>query len=120
MGAERVRDPRAVRRICVDRRVGVRSFLIFFLHVRSYQRAYLKQFPPVNGVPLDMYVGGNPFSPESCAVWSAMWNRQPNPDLERMRRQYWRRYRRLMLWMLGFPVLAIGVAALLMLTVFPH
>jgi hypothetical protein len=29
-----------------------------FFRYRAKQRAYLHRFPPVEGVPLDMYVGG--------------------------------------------------------------
>jgi hypothetical protein len=66
-----------------------------------------------------MYVGGYPFSPEARALWSVTFKRQPDPALERMRREVWRRYGHLALWMYGFPVLAVGVAALVLIF-FPH
>jgi hypothetical protein len=95
--------------------------VLFFRHYLPYRKAYLQRFPPVNGVPLEMYVGGDTFgfSPEARAIWRALLHRQPDPELERMRRKVWRCYGGVVLWGFGFPVLAIGVAALV-LTGFPH
>ncbi|MGO8947815.1 MAG: hypothetical protein ACLQUY_09160 [Ktedonobacterales bacterium] len=85
----------------------------------KYRSAYLQRFPPVNGVPLYMTWHGNPFGSEARAIYRAALNRQPDPDVERMRRELWRRYGQICLWIFGFPVLAFGVAALV-LTIFPH
>jgi hypothetical protein len=95
--------------------------LLFFRHYLPYRKAYLKKFPPVNGVPLEMYVGSDTFGfgPEARAIWRALLHHQPDPELEHMRRTVWRRYGHVALWMFGFPVVAIGVAALV-LVVFPH
>jgi hypothetical protein len=95
------------------------GIILMYLRFRAYQRAYLQKCPPVNGVPLDMAVGGNPFGEVARAVNSAMNVPQPDPDLEHMRLQMWRRYRHVALWVFGMPLLAVGVAALV-LTVFPH
>jgi hypothetical protein len=88
--------------------------VIFFLHSRAAQVAYLKKLPPVNGVPLEMFMGGNPAGPEARAIARVSRTRQTDPELERMRREMWRRSRHLLYWMFGFPVLGIGVGALLM------
>jgi hypothetical protein len=93
---------------------------IFFLRSRAAQVAYLKKFPLVNGVPLEMFMGGNPFGPVARAIARVSRTRQTVPELERLRQKMRRRSWHLLYWMWGFPVLGIGVGALLMLTIFPH
>ena len=63
-----------------------------------------------------MFFGGNPFGAEARAIYRAGRNRQPDPDLERMRREMGRTYRHFLYWVFGFPAMTIGVVALLMLT----
>ena len=87
-----------------------------YFRTRAKQVAYLKRFPPVEGVPLDMAVGGNPFGAISRAIWNAMLNSQTDPELEQLRREIWRRFLNLALWIFGFPLLTFGGAALLIAT----
>lgn len=54
-------------------------------HYRAKRRAYLQRFPAVEGVPLDMYVDGGPWSVRR-AIYRALWQRQADPELERLRR----------------------------------
>jgi len=95
--------------------------ILVFVRSQRCLSAYLKQFPPVNGVPLymSMYFAVNLHSPEYRAISSAMRKRQHDPDLESMRREYWRKYREFILWVFLFPVPAIGLAALV-IAFFPH
>lgn len=64
-------------------------------------------FPPVDGVPLDALQGGNPFGARSRATFRAMLQRQPDPELERTRRDVRRRWLPVALWIYGFSVLVI-------------
>jgi hypothetical protein len=97
----------------------VGGVLIFHLYFLPYELAYLRQFSPVDGVPLDMYTGGNPFHPVSRARFAALFQWQPDAELERMRRDMWRRLGLLALWLFGFPVI-VGGLGLLVLAVIPH
>lgn len=92
------------------------GMFVLYLRLRAKQVAYLKRFPPVEGVPLYMAASGNPFGAVARTIWRVMLNRQPDLDLERLRREIWRRFRYMVLWIFGFPLLAIGTAALLILT----
>ena len=87
-----------------------------FFRYRAKQRAYLRRFPPVEGVPLDMYLGGDPFGEIARAIFRALWRRQSNPELEQLRRAVWQRYRQANYWVFGFPILYYGLAALLLVT----
>lgn len=93
---------------------GVTAILYF--RFRAKQRAYLHEFPSVAGVPLDMFIGGNPLGAVARAVYQAMWQHQPDPQLERLRHEMWRRYVYIALWVLGFPLLTYGAVALLIVT----
>ncbi len=84
------------------------AVLLYLRHLKR-ERAYLRHFPPVDGVPLDALRGGNPFGARSRAAFRVMLRRQPEPELERMRRDLWRRWRYVLLWIYGFPVGVIGV-----------
>jgi hypothetical protein len=57
-----------------------------FVRARAKQRAYLRRFPPVDGVPLDSYVPGAGPRSVRRAVFKALRERQPDPELERLRR----------------------------------
>lgn len=92
---------------------GVSAILWF--RFRAKQRAYLHRFPPVDGVPLDMYVGGGPRS-VTRALFQAMWRRQPDPTLEQRRRDLWRRWRHVLAWVFGFPITVFVVVLVLSLT----
>jgi hypothetical protein len=93
--------------------------IILFFRARAKQVAYLKRFPPVEGVPLYMVGGGNPFGAQARAIWRAM-RRQPDPELERLRREVWRRFRLYPIWIFGFPLLTGGVVALLIVSGLAH
>lgn len=45
-----------------------------------------------------------------------MRQRQPEPELERLRRELWRRYRYMVLWVLGFPIIVFAPVVLLIVT----
>ncbi len=89
---------------------------VLFLRLRAKQVAYLKHFPPVEGIPLHMANSGNPFGAVSRAIWHVTVTRQTDNELEQLRREMWRRFLYQILWTFGFPLLAVGVAALLILT----
>lgn len=88
------------------------------IYVRFLKRqlAYLRHFPPVDGVPLDTLQGGSPFGARSRATFRAMLQWQPDPEMERTRRDVRRRWLPVALWVYGFPILVIcvifGVAVL--------
>lgn len=42
-----------------------------------------------------------------------LWRRQADPELEQLRREVWRRWGYAALWGVGFPLLAMGLLALL-------
>lgn len=90
--------------------------VVLYVRFLKRQRAYLRHFAPVDGVPLDALRGGNPFGARSRATFRVMLQRQSDPELERMRRDLWRRWRPVVLWIYGFPFLVIcvviGVAVL--------
>ncbi len=46
--------------------------------------------------------------------------RQADTDLERLRREMWRRLRLFLMWNFGFPLIFVGVAALLVATDLVH
>lgn len=54
------------------------------------------------------------------AVVQAMRQRQPEPELERLRRELWRRYRYMVLWVLGFPIIVFAPVVLLIVTGYIH
>ncbi len=90
--------------------------IILHVRFRAKQAAYLKRFPPVGGIPLTMPGSGNPFGAVSRAIWQAMMNRQLYPGLEQLRLDMWRRCGYVALWIVGFPIVAVGTATLLVAT----
>jgi hypothetical protein len=90
--------------------------IVLGLRMMVKQLAYLGRFPRVNGVPLNALRGGNPFGARARMQWRVATQQQSDPELERLRRAVWRRYRAFMLWKFGFPILAIGLAALVIAT----
>jgi hypothetical protein len=90
--------------------------VVLSLRALMKQLAYLGRFPPVNGVPLNALRGGNPFGARARMQWRVSLQRQSDPELEGLRRETWRRFRAVMLWIYGFPIVVIGVAALLIAT----
>lgn len=98
------------------------GFYPMFFRWQGYLVAYLRHFPPVNGVPLDRHHGGNghnPFGPFARAVQNAKGKRQADPELERMRQEVRWRYGQFLLWAVGFPVLCLVVADAV-LPLLPH
>ena len=53
---------------------------------------------------------------EHGPVWRAYRQQQADPGLEQVRQEAWQRGNTARLWLFGFPVLRIGVAALLIAT----
>lgn len=90
--------------------------IILYFHTRAKQVVYLRHFSPVNGAPLEWVMSGNPFGVEARTIYRLMWQRQADPELEQRRREIWRRQRYAIVWMFRFPILAVGVAALLIAT----
>jgi hypothetical protein len=99
--------------------VCIVGFVVLLFRCRASQVAYLKRFTPVNGVPLDMFLGGNPGGPEAQAIARVSRTRQDDPELEHMRQEMARRYRQFLYWTFGFPMLVIGLSALVLIF-FPH
>jgi hypothetical protein len=85
--------------------------LMLALRYRAKQRTYLQNFPPVEGVPLDMYVVGGPRTVIRALV-RALLQRQTDDNLEQQRREVWQRYRLLSAWSLGCPVVGFAIAVL--------
>jgi hypothetical protein len=91
------------------------GFVVMFFRARASQVAYLKRFPLVNGVPLEMSLAGNPGGAQAQAISRVSRTRQDDPELERLRQAMARRYRQFLYWTFGFPVLATGVPALVLI-----
>jgi heme/copper-type cytochrome/quinol oxidase subunit 1 len=92
------------------------GMIILYFRMRAKQVAYLERFPPVEGVPLHMVISGNPFGAVSRAIWHVTMTRQPDIELEQLRQEMWHRFLYQILWTFGFPLVTIGVAALLIAT----
>ncbi|HEX8036265.1 MAG TPA: hypothetical protein VF510_20575 [Ktedonobacterales bacterium] len=88
------------------------------LRANAKGKAYLRRLPPVNGVPLDMYMYAEKdwLRGWRGPVWRAYRQQQTDPELEQLRQEARRRSRYVMLWMFGFPVLVAGVMTLLIVT----
>jgi hypothetical protein len=83
---------------------------VLFVRYLARENTYLRQFPPVDGVPLDAWPpSGNPFGARNRAVRRAQGQQQPNPELEHQRLGLRRRWRYVMFWVFGFPLLFIVV-----------
>jgi hypothetical protein len=92
---------------------------ILLWRYRTSQSRYLHQFPPVEGVPLDMYVGGGPRT-VTRALRQALFQPQRDARLEQLREGVWRRYGYLSAWTLGFPTICVGLFVLSELTGLVH
>jgi hypothetical protein len=90
--------------------------IALFARTLTQQFAYLRHFPPVDGVPLDniltLLSGMRPIR----AQWAAMLQKQSEPRMEAMRREVNRRFLVCLVWIYGYPFLCIGVIALLVST----
>jgi hypothetical protein len=88
--------------------------VVLFLRFRRKQLAYLRRFPPIDRYQtLDMYTPGIGNPPGTFRrIWDAQWRRQDDPELERLRRELWRRYGLVMLWVFGFPLVAFVASVL--------
>ncbi len=95
--------------------------IVLFFRFRQKQAAYLRKFPPIDRYQtLDLYTpgGGNP--PGTYRrIQEAMWRQQDDPELERLRREMWRRFGLVVLWGAGFPLLTCWAITLLILSGYP-
>jgi len=98
--------------------------IVLYFRFRREQQSYLRRFPPIDRYQtLDMYTPGFGNPPgTSRKIYAAMWQRRDDPELERLRREMWRHYGYVALWIFGFPLLTIDVIALLVVAglVHPH
>jgi len=93
--------------------------ILRWIRYRQAQRAYLRRFPPVEGYPLEEYLGRNPWSPVDRAINELARQPQADPELEQLRRAMWHQLRYVILWMFGFPLLGVGImAVVVILTLF--
>ncbi len=92
--------------------------LIFGMRAKAKGNAYLRRLPPVNGVPLDMYMYADKdwFRGWRGPVWQAYRQQQTDPELESLRQEARRRSRSMVLWMFVFPAVVAAVMTLLILT----
>lgn len=87
---------------------------ILFSRFRAKQRAYYRQFPPEQGMSLDMPPGSKIFySDVRRASYRTMLQRQTDPALEQFRRAVWRRYVLTFLWGFGYPLLMVAMIVFL-------
>ena len=95
--------------------------IVLFFRFRQKQVAYLRRFPPIDRYQtLDMVTFGVGNPPGTFRrVWDAQWRKQDDPELERLRREMWRRYGLVMLWVFGFPLLTFATLTVLILTSHP-
>jgi hypothetical protein len=86
------------------------------LYVRTSvkQNAYLRHFRSAEGYPLDAYTYVR-YSPEGRQMRRLMREPQDDPELEKLRREVWRRARYCLIWMFGCPALFVGVSVTLIL-----
>jgi hypothetical protein len=89
--------------------------IVIYLRARAKQVAYLRQFPPVDGIPLHVYRGALPWSTLARARDVAMRDPQVEDDLELQRQAVWRGAFYFALWIFGFPLLFFSALAALIL-----
>ncbi len=94
--------------------------MVLFIRAREKQRAYLRRFPPVEGVPLDIHLPSAGPANVTRAMLRALRQRQTDPELEQLRREVQRRARYIAIWAIGTPIIVLGVLALLAVTGYPH
>jgi hypothetical protein len=86
--------------------------IVLFIRTRVKQNAFLRRL----GHQIDFSTGDPIFFPRSYGdyreIKQAMHRQQPNPETESLRRDMWRRFHYFRIWVFGFPVLVVGVAAL--------
>ena len=89
--------------------------IALFFWARAKTSEYARHFPPVDGVPLDMYYY-RPREPGQERLQHAgrkvMLEVQEDSALEALRIAMWKRYGYTLLWGLGFPIL-VGILVLL-------
>ncbi|HEU5440427.1 MAG TPA: hypothetical protein VFU88_14135 [Ktedonobacterales bacterium] len=85
---------------------------VLFLRTRVVQNAYLRRFEH----EIDFHIGDPIFIPGSLRAYRAigrvMREPQPDPELERHRREIYRRFRYYLIWIFGFPPIVFAVMAL--------
>lgn len=94
--------------------VGIGAVLFF--RARGRQNAYLRRFEG----EINFFAGDPIFFPGSVRAYRdtvrAMRERQPDADLERLRREMWRHFRYYIVWIFGFPIIVVGAVVLLILS----
>lgn len=100
--------------VCIVWGVGMLALAVW---AKAKGRAYLRRLPPVDGVPLDIYMGGGNGWLRGGGPVSRAWRQpQSDPELERLRQEGRRRARFVMLWIFGFPALVAAVMVILILS----
>jgi hypothetical protein len=94
--------------------------IVLFFRFRKKSVAYLRPFPPIDRYrTLDLYtvIGDPPGTYRR--ILDVQLRRQGDPELERLRREMWRSYGLVMLWVFGFPLLTFAALTILILTGHP-
>jgi hypothetical protein len=92
-------------------------YMRFYLVQRVYLRHFAGQYPFLAGEPLfnaPRILSNLPLG------MRLMRERQSEPQLEQLRRTMWQRYRFMALWVLGFPLVLVGIAIALTATGLVH
>lgn len=90
------------------------GMILLYVRARAAQRIYLRQFDPVDGVPLDGIAVGMPRV--MAAIREAMWEWQEDPTREALRRAMWARFGWVAAWIFGFPLAIAAILVTLILT----
>lgn len=89
---------------------------VLFVRFRLKQHAYIHHFEN----ELRFLAGSPLYIPSSAQgvgdALRVMRQRQSDPDLEKLRRNMWRRYLFIVLWVFGFPVAVIALVVLVKVT----
>lgn len=98
--------------------IWIVGIVILFIRGKRTEKAYLRHFPPFDGVPLEWY--GRPRSKwrwprtnRPDPVGQAFRTSQSEPALERKRQDLHRQAHHLLFWAFGFPTVVWGAFFLL-------
>lgn len=97
--------------------VAFTLYVRFYLVQRIYLRHFAGQYPFLAGEPLFN-------APRTLSKFPLemrlMRERQSEPQIEHLRRTMWQRYRLMAMWVLGFPLVFVGIAIALTATGLVH